>query len=249
MSELHVTFVVLSAPRLPDEAAVCHSHRELFAELPAPTARPRAEGLLEFETPSGRDVLVSLMPVPVPGREASEAARFSVEGDAEERAAACDAHAAHLIVATHADDPDRISALGEHTRMAAAVALAAEAIAIYDGASRATYSPGFYGSVAAEDLPLPLWTGVSAGAEADGRLSFVSLGMARLELPNIVVAAAMERADEAWSFLFSLCAYMITQGAFSPGDTVGHSGDEQLTLLEVPSPVFPSETAFRVELL
>ena len=63
-----------------------------------------------------------------------------------------------------------------------------------------------------------------------------------------MVAAPRSREDDAWGMLSGLCAYMIENGPFAPEDTVNDDDGSDLAFTLVPSPVFPSETVFRVDL-
>lgn len=246
---MNLAFVLLSSAELPTDGSIIEAHRASFPDH-ALTLEERDGDSLVFKTESGLTVHVALMTHPIPNGEADAMLQYSVAENPDGLEELIAGHRAHLVVATEPSEEEPLAALAEHTRALAAVASAAEAIAIYDGLARATHPVEFFASLAGEENPIALWTGVSVGRESQKVLSFVSLGMGRFGLPNLVVAAPPDKADDAFSFLFDLCQYVLENGAFDPGDTVGHPDDEDLELpiTSVPSPLYPSETALRVEL-
>ncbi len=246
---MNLAFVLLSNAKLPPAASILEAHHGSFPDHALTVEECDGDSLV-FKTESGLTVHAALMAHPVPNGEADAMLQFSVAENPDGLEQLVAGHRAHLVVATETSEEDPLTALAEHTRALAAVASAAEAIAIYDGLARATHPVEFFASLAGEESPIALWTGVSVGRESAKVLSFVSLGMGRFGLPNLVVAAPPDKADDAFSFLFDLCQYVLDNGAFDPGDTVGHPDDEELELpiTSVPSPLYPSETVLRVEL-
>lgn len=77
----NVAFVLLSVPALPKGADVERAFASYAAKgqrLDPSKAKKGGGETLEFDTAGGGYALVSLMPAPVPNREADEAARYSV---------------------------------------------------------------------------------------------------------------------------------------------------------------------------
>lgn len=94
-----------------------------------------------------------------------------------------------------------------------------------------------------------LWSGVSIAREKDGRLSFLSLGMEQLKLPNLLLVAGESSKAVAVETLYDLLAYVAERGQPLPeGDTVGRSNDERLPVHYVESPINPKKKVWRVEL-
>ena len=246
---MNIAFVLLSNPKLPTPASIIKAHKTWQPDRPLTVEEHDGDSIVLLTT-SGLRVHVALMNRPVPNGEADAMLRFSVAEDPEGLEARVAGHRAHLVVATETSEGEPIAALVAHTRALAAVASAAGAIAIYDGLARATFPVPFFNSLACEENPIPLWTGVSVGRESREVLSFVSLGMGRFGVPNLLVAAPNDQADDAYNFLFGLCQYVLDNGPFDPDDTVGHpdNDDFQLPIASVPSPVYPSETVLRIEI-
>jgi len=219
------------------------------AKDPAAAPKPVRETQAFDLTPRGH-VLVGLMSMAVPHREADDAARFSISGLGGRWEPP--PHAAHLVVfLSGMEGGAAADALDAFTAVLAALAEASQASAVYWGDARATHEAAFFIEVARlrERAPrLMLWSGVSIAHEAKGRLSLLSLGMAQLDLPDLLMLAPAADTRAALSTFYDLLAWVEGQGAAPPeGDTVGRTPDERRKVTYVPSPLDPRRSVWRVE--
>lgn len=217
------------------------------AEAPSDDEIASAYGQLWPDAPMTGSFQIVAVPGPVPEGEAEHTAQFSVASLGRASAP----HNAHVVIAY--TPPDDLSALGElvaFTRLVAALLVAARAQAVYWADSGATHPAGFFVEMAQNvELPLPLWSGVSQTRTADGRISLLSLGMAQLALPDLLLTARPEAAQEALVFFYDLLAYVAGRGeVLRAGETTGRTAEEQLVVRHEQSPLDDELTVFRVDL-
>jgi hypothetical protein len=202
---------------------------------------------VEVET-DGILTIATLVPVPVPNEEAEEAASRSLSAmrSGGFRPAP---HVAHLLVASASPEALPVDRLVRHTRVVAALAKATHAIGVYDGNAGATHEPSFYLDIVGEpDLPLMLWNGLSI-VKTEHSIEILTLGMAQLQLPDLLLVAPAEQGDVALPFAFDLLGYLISRGGPIPeGETVGRTAREKLPVVYVPSPVDPETRVMKVQL-
>ncbi len=204
-----------------------------------------------FDLSTGGGAFVGLIPKPVPNGEAEEAAPFSVGSLMS--GWKVPAHNAHLIVMLQsAAGTPALEALTQFTSLLAAVTEASDAVGVYWGNAGATYEPKFFLSIAQDkstSARMMVWTGVSRARDADGRMSFLSLGMGQLGLPDLLLVASKQAAHDALPFFFDLLASVAKEGKPIPeGDTVGRTDDERLPVHYEASPTDPERQVWRVEL-
>ena len=247
-TRMHLSFVRTSAPIGVDSRATLRSLARLFPQSPAvATAAPQG-GIVEIR---GRDseavTFVAPMPVPIPNREADQAARFGLCAYAE--GFQLGPHAWHFMVTTQVSGGP-VTSLARHTQRVAAVADAHGAVAIYEGNAGATHPAAFYVDAASSaELPLMLWTGVSVASEGPGRMGLLTMGMGQLALPNLLLTASQGSLGGAFSFAFDLLAYVVRRGApIAEGETVGRTAREKLAVRYVDSPMWPGQRVARVDL-
>jgi hypothetical protein len=251
---MNVAFVLLSDAKLPkgekvERAFASYGDKaEKLRFHPSAPKKGGGEGL-EFETAGGGFAVVSLMPVPVPNKEADEAARYSVSALSGQWK--LPPHKAHLVVASRGSGTS-VEALAAFTSIVAAVVEASPAVGVYLGAAGATHDPKFFREVARErdmSARLMLWNGVSIAHAEGGRVELLSLGMKQLALPDLLLVAPAGKASEALPMFYDLLAYLVSRGAPLPeGDTVGRTAAEKLPVHYVRSPVDPQVKVWRVEL-
>lgn len=256
MENMHLAFVLLSEPHLPDGDVVARRF-ERFAPAPSERLRvvePAGESggvsVLRLDLESSGSAFVALMPHAVPGGEADDAARFSIS---EISGWTLPPHGAHLVVTLQETQPVPATvSLARFTGIMAAVTEACNAVGLYWGAAGATHNPQFVISVAEEkhtDALLMLWTGVSVAREDDGRLSLLSLGMRQLDLPDLLLTAPAAETESAFECFFDLLAYATNRGAApADGDTIGRTQDERWTVRSVASPLDPAVEVWRVDM-
>lgn len=249
----HLAFVLLETSALPRGEAVVGALQDI---APRVEAAMTAEGVakddvLQFSIGNGASLLVSLMPLPVPNREADGAFAYSYSaGLNAERGLA--PHQAHLITFFR-DEPGRTiyDGLTRFTYLVAAVAQASHAIAIYWGDAGATHSARFFIDRAREcdpDLMLPLWCGFEV-AQDGPRASVLTVGMRRqLGIMEMRITAPRRNLSEYVGAMFDILAYAARSGAAVPdGDTIGRSADERLRVRYERSPADPEQQVWRVD--
>jgi hypothetical protein len=258
-SGTHLAFVLLRQASVPapEEVIAAFVHfggagERLAAGPPAGDDDPRRDDGTYLMTLEGfGTAMIALMPMPIPDGEAEQAVERSLAA-LSGQAPACE-HSAHLVVSLFAGDAGRVPVerLTAFTSLLAAVTRAADSVGVYWGNAGATHDREFFLSTAAAHevgARLLLWTGISAAREPDGRLSFLSLGMGQLELPNLYLVVP-EHAEGPVASFFDLLAYAISRGEPIPdGDTVGFSAEQRLPVRYVPSPAGNGETVWKVEL-
>lgn len=244
-----LSFVLLSSPRPADADAVLSAYAELFPKEPRPQHRQSGKpDVLELGT--GDDTtFVALMPGPVPKREADEAAAFSLCA-LRPGGFTVPPHHAHLVVTTLGEATKTADGLARHTRVVAAVTRATQAVAVYEGSAGATHAPDFYVDVASDTAhPTMLWNGLSLRRDG-AQLELLSLGMAQLELPDLLLVAPVAEGNAALEFFFDLLAYVAGLGERIPeGHTVGRDAEEKLVVRYVPSPLDEDVEVARVSLV
>lgn len=247
---VNVAFVLLSRPQLPDAKAVIQSFATIAPNRPALRSTEsddsRAKEILLLEA-GDSSVMVMLLPIPVPEREADEAAKFSISSFGTDWTLPY--HGAHLIVTLQSPD-SALDSLLLFTPVLAAVAEASAAVGIYWGSAGATHDPKIFIELAHDDSVesgILLWNGVSPAQEPDGRVSLLSLGMKQLDLPDLWIVAPNESRPLEW--LFNLLNYMASEGEAIPdGDTVGRTAEEKIPVRYVPSPIDATIQVCRIEI-
>jgi hypothetical protein len=254
--KMDFAFVLLKKPGLPRGVDVASAFKPFARDGQRLEFKPgtgkAAKDVLEFSATPGGTVFVASMPVPVPKREADDAAQFSLS--AMGTGWTLPAHSAHLIVTMPASEAkSRVATLSCFTSVLAAVLKASGAVGLYWGHAGATHDSEFFMSLAEDadaDPRIMLWTGVSTAREADGGLSLLSLGMQQLDLPDLLLVVPKSTSGgDAFATFFDLLTYVAKRGSAPPeGDTVGRTAEERWPVRYVPSPIDAKEKVWRVEL-
>lgn len=236
-----VAMVLLPRPALPAPEAVVKALGAIDPSLRLRAGEKKKD--VQAWDLGGVDTFVSLMPIPIPNREAElalKSAAFALANAIESAP-----HAAHLIVAGRWGSDWR--SLSTFTRFVAAVAQASGASFVYWGAGHVTQPAAHFIEVAREDdLPIELWTGVSM-ARPGSRVSLLSLGMDQFRLPDLLVEAPVEQSGFAIKLVYDLLDTIVRDGKPIPeGDTVGRTAGEKMTVLYRPSPIDPSTRVWTV---
>jgi len=249
---VHVAFVLLSTPTLPRGEDIVRAYAGVAPKkerIRVVEVKDAKKDIVTLELTPGGDAFVALMPVAVPKGEADEAARFSLSSFG--RGWKLPPHKAHLIVTLmDTSGAKAVDSLSRFTSLTAAVTEASHAVGVYCGNAGATHDPKFFVEVARDPgimARLTVWTGVSVAKEG-ARISFLSLGMKQLELPDLLLTAPASGKD-ALPTMFDLLAYVIDRGKPLPeGDTVGRSAEERFPVHYVPSPIDPKTKVWRVDM-
>jgi hypothetical protein len=241
-----VAFVLLAEAHEPEPTDVVRWYREIAPEGPVLLAEVGEEGgSTTFKLGRG-ELLTLLMPGPVPGREAEDAARYSIASLGTDWKLA--RHHSHIVV-TRAGEM-RFADRAAFTRVVAAVAAASDALGVYWGAGRVVHPTELFVELARTDETLlMLWNGISIAGDGPGRISLLSLGMAQLGLPDMMVTASRGAANEALERLGTLLSYVAGRGAaIAEGDTIGGSPRERHEVRYEPSPIDPGVKIARIDL-
>lgn len=240
---MRLAFVLTTSKRLPSHAAIDAALAEYDGLAPATWFGESEHDTLAFEA-GGVEVMVALMPAPVPNGEADAATEHSISGVAGRWS--LPAHTNHFICMLRQGDSG-LAEMVRFTRIVGAIARAAKAVGVYWGEGHVTHHPELFIELSQSDLPLPLWVGVSVAGNSKG-VELLSIGMKQLGLPDLLVAAP-EMGSSVLEFFYDLLAYVARRGEALPeGDTVGRSETEHFVVRYVPSPVEAAVKVWRVEL-
>lgn len=191
------------------------------------------------------ELVVALMPVPVPEGEAEEGTDRSLSG--LDGTWTLPEHRAHVVVVQQGGKLKDVAELTSYTRVVAALVRALGACGVYWGAGSVTHHPEFMVNIAQSELPLPVWVGVSIAAKGD-RFELLSVGMPQLELPDLLLDAPGVDG-ETLEFFYDLLAYVVRRGKKLPeGDSVGRGEKERLPVTYVPSPLDAKAKVWSVSL-
>jgi len=243
-----LSFVLLPEPRLPTADDFRLAWREVANGGSAPIEKRWDRESAEVQL-DGVTTVAMLMPVPVPNQEAEAAASRSLSA-MRAKGFSPAPHVAHLLVASASPTESLVKRLLRHTRVVAALAKASRATGVYEGNAHATHDPAFYVETVSggPELPLMLWNGISIVRTADS-VEILTLGMAQLELPDLLLVAPSGKGNDVLPFAFDLLSYVISRGSPIPeGETVGRTATEKLPVRYVPSPIDPASRVMRVEL-
>lgn len=189
------------------------------------------------------------VPAPVPGGEADQYAEnsFSYLYSGWQ----LPAHREHLVVAVSSlSSTPRVEAVSEFVDVLASVVATTDAVGVYVPDMFATHDPALVTSVAEDAEPaaaLPLLTGVSVAYPTPETISFLSLGMTSLGIPDLMLDSPVAVADASLEMFADLLVYVCMRGAPIPeGETVGRDDLERLPVRYQPSPITPGETIWTV---
>jgi hypothetical protein len=240
---MRLAFVLGNSKRLPTRAAVDRALAAYPGMAPATWLDEGKKDALALEA-GGVEVLVAFMPAPVPNGEADVATEHSISGVSKRWT--LPEHSSHLVCMLRQGDSG-LAEMVRFTRVVAAVARAANAVGVYWGEGHVTHHPELFIELAASELPLPLWVGVSLAGTKQG-VELLSIGMKQLGLPDLLLTAP-QMTSQALEFFYDLLAYVARRGEALPdGDTVGRSETEHYVVHYAPSPVEPGVKVWKVQL-
>lgn len=236
---MHLSFILLRDPIPVDPVAAAAAYRRLSPGSSLAFDDDGGDDVAQFRIDDRDDLatFAARIDATIPGAEADESARFSLGTLAEP--VEIDPHRAHILVTTLPSGGDSPETLALHTRAVAAIAESHGAVGVYEGNAGATHSTPFYVEVASNDeLPVPLWTGISIATPGPDRIEILTLGLGQFQLPNILLSGPRADANSLIGFIFDLAAYLIRRGEPIPeGETVGPSEDERHPVRYAPSPL------------
>ncbi|MEA2786458.1 MAG: hypothetical protein QOF71_2562 [Candidatus Eremiobacteraeota bacterium] len=162
-------------------------------------------------------------------------------------------HRAHaILVPLFNTEQSLLERMATFTRVIAAFLSASGAVAINLGGAHATHEATFFVDIASIEEPLPamlmIWNGISVAKDGD-RVSLLSLGMAQLDLPDLLLTAPATAVNGALECMFDLLAYIASRAAPLPeGDTIGVRADDRHTVRYEPSPLADGTDVWCVDL-
>ena len=245
---LALAFVLLAGSRLPDAKAVTEAHTSLGLKGPGGgqvRAQQNSDDMLELELENGARVVAMLIPVPIPDQEAEDAVQFSCARFVEK--SGLQTQRAHLIVTLTSERETPIERQTTLVRVAAAFAVASDAIGVY--LNRVTHTATFFIAQARADFAMMLITGVIVIDGGSGQRKLLSRGLTELGLPELVIKTRGRVASDVLGLFFELVAMLARRGEPLPArDTVGRDADEKLRVRYEPSPADVTEPVWSVDL-
>lgn len=251
-AEAFVVFVLIAGTPTIDADSVAATYARLMPDAPRLlVAERRGSDAIWNVGDTGRSLIAAVMPTPVPGGEAEAAAQYSAS--AIGGGWRMPPHMSHITVVIHGEGTEpHLQVLTQFTAMVAALVSCVDAVGVYWGAAGVTHEPKFFAGIAADAQRAPptmVWTGLSLAHKGD-RVSLLSTGIeAMTGLPDLLLTAPRQQANDALAFFYDLLGYVVQGGTALPdGHTVGRSAEEKLCVRYVPSPVDASREVMSVDL-
>jgi hypothetical protein len=191
--------------------------------------------VFQFE---GETAAVSLLPEPMPSAEIQRAAAAAWYWPTAAEALA--RSGSQILVGVLPDSGDRVESALRLTKLAAAVADAAVADAVFWAAAGLVHSPdalaAYARQMSRQDLPLYLWIDFHLHNEADGTSSLYTTGLAAFQSPEIEVYGSRREPRSLVARVYDIVHYLLVKGAvLHEGDTIGRSGEEKIEIHLGPS--------------
>lgn len=241
-----LSFVLVAEPVYPDPAALVGAAGELG--IPLTAAPAEGEGPLAFELANGGSLMIMLVSAPHP--DAPHLPRGPLSPPPEELSTA----RAHYIVTALGLEGDAAEKDVQMLALTAAVIGASPAVAAMLGHGMMFYSADLFADFAAmgaeqRQVPIEIAVDVTAAAESEDTMSFLTHGMQRYGREELFVHAPI-RGKGALDFLFGLMRWLTADpGKHLPtGDTIGRDEDERIVIHRVPSPTGEGPSVIRLDL-
>lgn len=186
----------------------------------------------------GAEVMVCLMPVPVPW--SSLAGPCATSWLWPEATECMEAHQCHFLVVVRGGSLEPVERRLILTRLTAAVVRDADAIGVYWCEATLVHEPDMFLELAKSarphDIPGMLWIDVRVEEYEDGTRRCFTTGLAPLGFLEIEVRKSYLAADELMNFIGDTACYIVNSRLhISAGETMGHTESEQYTVLHGPS--------------
>jgi hypothetical protein len=239
-----LAFVLVSEPRYPDPASVIESARTLGIELGAPSG----DSPLSFELPDGGAFMVMLVEAPHPDVPHMPAGPTSPSPD---EAAAAPAHMILTALGLDGQPRERDTVMAKLT---AAVIQSTNAVGAMLGHGVVFHKAGLFADMAglaAEEglLPPEVAIDITAAAEPDERMSFLTHGMERYGREEFFITCPIQ-GKGALDFVFGLVRWLLTdlEKQLPTGDTIGRTAEEKILVQRVPNPTGSGSEVIRLDL-
>jgi hypothetical protein len=201
-----------------------------WPDLPRPTDGIEEDAVLSFKVGSA-DVIVGIMPAPIPWSDLEDPCRTSIFW----RAAAEDLkdHQAHHIVTVSAELMPLELATLLTKATASVVSVAPSALGVYWGSATLVIPRNLFLELAEKVLPLgpPLhiWVDFRVWSREDGTSAGFTSGMAALGLMEFEIGGVPEKPSELHNRLTELAEYVVQNPkSIKDGDTVGRNSQEKI---------------------
>jgi hypothetical protein len=247
-----VAFVLLTVAKLAHPPAIVSAYHRIMPNAPPLTIEGKDGRVLTIHVRGGDDVIVALAPIPIPHDEAEDNVDASMSAHVGKGWTLPPYHAHLVVIQEQKVKRSRYIQLVAFTRVVAAIAEANDAVGVYWGGGHVTNDSKVFIELAApSEDPLGLamlWNGLEITTEGD-RVSYLTLGMQQLNLPNIHLTAQLADARHAIHVLFDCVTYVIQRGSALPaGDTVGRTAGERIPVRYEPSPAGDGRQVWRIDL-
>jgi hypothetical protein len=238
-----LAFVLTNSTAAPEPARIVEAAKALGLDL-----RPTGDSPSTFEIDGGGAFIVMLVEAPHP--DAPEMAYGPTSPDPDEAAAA----QAHFILTALGLEGTPRERDTKMAALAATVIRNTDAVGAMLGHGVVFHKPGLFADMAElgmeeGELPAELAVDVTAAAEPDDRMSFLTHGMRRHGREEFYVTCPIQGRG-ALGFVFSMVRWMLDDRdkQLPTGDTVGRSADERLVVQRVPNPTGSEDTVIRLDL-
>lgn len=173
---------------------------------------------------------VSLMPTPVPDREAEENAKANYLWPKAVEAA--QRHKAHIMVAIINYKCSAIEAAKVYTKLISTCLKQENALAVYTTGN--VFSPRFYCGVAemmkSDELPVPDWVYLGLYRTEKGMCGY-TYGLADFGFDEVEVLDANAEPQDLRDFLLDIAYYVISQNVtLKDGETIGFTPEQHLAI-------------------
>ncbi|MBR1739316.1 MAG: DUF4261 domain-containing protein [Ruminococcus sp.] len=186
-------------------------------------------------------VACSLMPSPVPDKEAEQNAKNNIlwkDGDKE-----VEKHNAHVMLAVM----NKFDALEQallFAKVASCLLKLDNAIGIYKNPTvyEKKFYIGFAESIKDGEIPVPILIYTGLYLAKDGICAFTS-GLSFFGFKEIEIIDSKKQPNEVMSFLFSISEYVISEGVeLKDGETIGFTEEQKLPIAVSAGVSVPGET-------
>ncbi|MBK1792247.1 DUF4261 domain-containing protein [Persicirhabdus sediminis] len=250
----HLAFILLDQTEMPSAESIVSNFKDfaITGEKLSYDKEGSSDDILVVQLEGIGPVFIALKKAAIPHGEAENAFQYSLSSFRE--GAEIKAHKAHLIVTLMGvqDGNNERDVMSAFTSLLASVNKSSHSVGVYWGNAGATHTPDFFNLLAAEKDQLSrimLWTGISRAPEENNRISYLTLGMNQLALPDLYLICKVDDASEGMGRLFDLLDYVITRGEAIPdGDTVGEDDEQRIPVNYVKSPADKKTIVCRIEL-
>ena len=235
--KLMVAKVVLAEPKLPQAPEIRQALGRIRSDVgPLDLTRAEADSLVfQFE---GETAAMSLLAEPMPSEEIQRAVAAAWYWPTA--AESLVRPSAQILVGVLPDLGDWVESALRLTKLAAAVADAANAEAVFWASAGLVHSPAAFADYARQmsrqDLPLYLWIDFHLDREPDGTSALYTTGLTAFQSPEIEVYGSRREPRSLVARVYDIVHYLLLKGAvLHEGDTIGRSGEEKIEIHLGPS--------------